>query len=558
MIFRCLWLFFLLISGAGVHAARAAPLDSGAILQQLDREKQSRRSIAPFPKPAEPQPVNAEAGAFTVLISAVQFRNNLNVSSSELQAWFARYMGRTYTFSGLEQLAGQVGEKYRSEGLWAKGVLPEQSLKDGLLVIDVVEGKLGDVQIEHKESPLNFSEARAYEFARSGQVNGGVFSIRAFQRAIKTLDAVPGVTASAVLKPGTQMGYTDVVVRMANTPLQSGSVRLDNHASRATSSGGLRGSAYVNLDGSFRQGEQFNLQFVHSRGTDVLTLGATMPFDSDGARWGSDATLLRYKLGEPLTAFGGHGDSRVNNIFFDQPFRNDDTATIRARLNYATKEFSNQFSGQTYSQKSLQSLTTSILASWPDQVGGGATNVMSASLTLGSLDVNGFADDAGSSGAFKKLNLLFNRAQYITDQDEIFLAMTGQYSRNNLDSSEKMSLGGPTGIRAYPVGEASGDLGLIATVEWRRQIAEDVQGVLFWDHGVVTQDAMPYAGQASPRRLQLRGAGVGVKWQLSEGLEFFAQVSSRIGTNPAADGAGLDTDGSKRDPRAWFSLVKQF
>ena len=45
--------------------------------------------------------------------------------------------------------------------------------------------------------------------------------------------------------------------------------------------------------------------------------------------------------------------------------------------------------------------------------------------------------------------------------------MRGQLAFDNLDSSEKMELGGAYGVRAYPEGEAFGDEGYIATAEAR-------------------------------------------------------------------------------------------
>ena len=47
------------------------------------------------------------------------------------------------------------------------------------------------------------------------------------------------------------------------------------------------------------------------------------------------------------------------------------------------------------------------------------------------------------------------------------LQWRGQWTNNNLDSSEKFSLGGPYGVRAYATAEAMGDRGWLGSVELR-------------------------------------------------------------------------------------------
>ncbi len=60
-----------------------------------------------------------------------------------------------------------------------------------------------------------------------------------------------------------------------------------------------------------------------------------------------------------------------------------------------------------------------------------------------------------------------------------------QLSSGNLDSSSKFSLGGPAGVRAYPVGEGSGDQGLQLSLEARRAMGASGTGLAFFDLGGV-------------------------------------------------------------------------
>ncbi len=129
--------------GIGLEAFAATP-DAGSIIQQIEQERRDWRT----PKNLEEQsPVTREIDAPTdsvvVNISAIEFRGNVNIQSKELQEFFNPYLGRSYDYDGLQTLARMVGEFYRSKGLWARGILPEQTLESGKLIIEIVEGELG-------------------------------------------------------------------------------------------------------------------------------------------------------------------------------------------------------------------------------------------------------------------------------------------------------------------------------------------------------------------------------------------------------------------------------
>jgi hemolysin activation/secretion protein len=87
--------------------------------------------------------------------------------------------------------------------------------------------------------------------------------------------------------------------------------------------------------------------------------------------------------------------------------------------------------------------------------------------------------------------------------------VNGQQASKNLDSSEKFSLGGVNGVRAYPQSEATGDEGYKATIELRRTLTANVQGTVFYDYGSVKINKNPFGPAASNNR-SLGGVGFGV------------------------------------------------
>ena len=123
-----------------------------------------------------------------------------------------------------------------------------------------------------------------------------------------------------------------------------------------------------------------------------------------------------------------------------------------------------------------------------------------------------------TNGHFCKFNVEYRRLQRITDQFNLLFAYAAQGANKNLTAAEKMALGGPNGVRAYPVGEAPGDVGQIGTLELRWLVPKlqvfggDLTLSTFIDHGqVMTQKNPPSAVSAvSANKRSITGAGFGI------------------------------------------------
>jgi len=98
----------------------------------------------------------------------------------------------------------------------------------------------------------------------------------------------------------------------------------------------------------------------------------------------------------------------------------------------------------------------------------------------------------------------------------VLVTATGQWASKNLYRSEKFALGGPDGVRAYPSGEASGDLGLLvrSEVRWAPPVTgrwvQALELSVFVDAGTLTINRRPWTSGNNYRTLA--GAGVGVTY----------------------------------------------
>ena len=140
------------------------------------------------------------------------------------------------------------------------------------------------------------------------------------------------------------------------------------------------------------------------------------------------------------------------------------------------------------------------------------------------------------------------RLQRLSDRFSLYTQLQGQWADGNLDSSEKISLGGAYGVRAYPQGEASGDQGWLANLELRYALTDAWQLSTFVDHGEVRLNKDAWSNGENHRSLS--AAGVGARWA-AYGWQVNAVAAWKLGN----DDPQSDVD---RSPRVWAQVVRFF
>ncbi len=182
-------------------------------------------------------------------------------------------------------------------------------------------------------------------------------------------------------------------------------------------------------------------------------------------------------------------------------------------------------------------------------------------LVNGNLDINNAAaltQDALTSnakGSFNALKLSFNHIEPINNDSSLTFSFNAQQASGNLDSSQKMVLGGPNSIRAYDSSALSGDTGYKASISFKHIVTRGsygaIQGEIFADAGRVKLNKKPWGNSTSRNELSIQGAGVGVNWYAPDQWRVNFLVASDIGNKPDEL---KDVDSS----RVWLEISKEF
>ncbi len=170
----------------------------------------------------------------------------------------------------------------------------------------------------------------------------------------------------------------------------------------------------------------------------------------------------------------------------------------------------------------------------------------SLSWTTGRLKREATNDNLNTRGSFSKLNVDVARLQALPNGFTAYGRVSSQNASKNLDSSEDMVIAGANGVRAYPVGELSGDEGWLTQLELRYSLGEYAP-YAFYDHARIRVNA----DGTGPSRT-LAGYGLGMRYQRGSWSADVALAWRSQGGRPV--------DANERDakPRVWVSMDYRF
>ena len=551
-------------------------IDAGVLQQQIQKEAPGVFA-APLPgveAPTTEQPQTEET--VNMLIKGVQLQGVHLVEEHALLEALAPSLGKSYSMQGLQKLVDVVTDFYSAHGFLVQAYLPEQSIQeDGILVIQVLEAKLGNVTVENKDRQARISDKRAADYALALNSVGQPLNLISLEKSVALLSELPGIKASSALEAGEKKGETNVHLSLSRTSLIDARIEAKNGGSRST--GVAQAVASVAFNSPFNMGDQASFYGLYSEGSTFNQATYSLPIGYRGLRLAMTANYLDYENIGQYKANGGFGDAWVLAANLSYPIKRSQSTNANLTAGVENKGYLNRnlASKEVNSGYQIQNLNLGgTLNHYDNLLGGGVTNV-SGNLIFGHLDIN---SDTPSNylvsngrryvpNTFTKFTFNVARVQVLpVDGFQLNVNLNGQLSTENLNSSEQFYLGGPNGVRAYPVAQAAGSQGVLASFELQKQVQEHLQASIFLDAGTVQQYKDPYTdwqGQTgASNTYALYGAGVGLKWNVGK-LNLSGLVAWKLGNNPlktVQNGAYVsrDNDGTDTGPRAWINSSYSF
>lgn len=547
-------------TAASLAVDPAAVPDAGQTLRELQRPAPAV-PVMPFLPQVEIErggriPMS-ELPGFRLVVHAFRITGAKAFAAADLQALLDDFTGRELDFAGLQQAVDRITRHYRDHGhLVSRAYLPEQDVSSGIVEIAVLEARIGKTELRN---PARLADARIRTMLDDAGVSDGRPVLAApLDRALLLLNETPGVrSARAVIKPGAALGQSDVILETEAAPLVSGSVDADNFGYRYTGAYRLGGTLAVNSP--LRIGDLLTARLQASNEALLYNrLAYQHPVGGRGVTVAASYTSSRYELGGAFAALGVTGTARALGLDVTYPVIRSAGFNLTASAGIETKDLHDSVATPAdESDKTTRPLNIAIAGTGVMFYGIGYG--FNAGLTFGDLEIKTpaalAADQAGpgTDGGYAKFNYSLALHKRLALRWSLYGAVVGQLAANNLDSSEKFSLGGANGVRAYPQGEAPGDDGFIVTAEIRwlllTRSARTMQLAAFMDAGGITINHDPYDASDNGRRLASRGFSV--TWSLPKHVMLRAMWAQKAGTEPA-------TAEPDQDSRYWMQLVKTF
>jgi hemolysin activation/secretion protein len=414
----------------------------------------------------------------TVKVSGFQVSGNTLLDPKAVDAVLLPMLGQR-TLEELRRAAAAVQALYAAEGYGAVvAYLPPQTGHDGLVTINVVEGKVGAITVSGN-SRFSADNVKA---SLPALQPGTTPRLRDVDAQLRIANENPAKQVQVLLKPGQQAGQADVALLVQEQSLQRFSIGLDNSGNERT--GDYRASLgwqHASISGHDDVlGAQLQVSPTELSQVKVLSAGYRWPLyarrmvidgfaaysDVDGGTTASLAGDLRFvgrgrvfglRTGWYLPRLGEF-DTRLSVGLDRRAYLNRcDIAGLPAGAcgpageSVAVSPLSVEYSLQSAGEQPL-----------------GFSVSLHHNLGLGGSHTGAAAFEAVRAGAKRRysvLRLAMTAAMPVGEQWQLRGRLNGQWTPDQLVSGEQFGFGGAQSVRGYEERELIGDMGLAVALE---------------------------------------------------------------------------------------------
>ncbi len=461
--------------------------------------------------------------------------------------------GLEVTLGVLTLMVHEITAYYAQEGyILARAFIPEQEIKDGVVRIRVLEGRVGEVQVMGNE---RFNTEDILDRMKPVQEEP-IFNKNTLEKTLLQLNDIVGLTSKTTLKPGQKFGTSDVLLEVTESRPYRFSFDGDNFGSRFT------GEERYGITGIFGStlifGDQFSFRAVQSNDEQLfLNPVYILPLNNYGSSLKFSYTFSEFNLGDSLAALNSGGKANIASFVLNHVVHRERTSEFHVRLGGELRYFENGILGQDSSNDKIQNVYFAFSGFLADFLDGRTFYNFRFQQGFGETDVT----DPLNSRFLGRGDVLIAKMEIQRFQSAFFLNSyfmlqgRGQWVDGRVLSPDLFPIGGYGSVRGYPLAEAAGDNGYTLTVEYvlpfpfkiplsdkpqMRSLDQVVSLFGFLDHGeIFVKDPQP--GETD---VDMNGAGFGVRVNIPQWGPNYPSMSFSVAIGyPVLNGA-KPSDGS--------------
>ncbi|MEX0899474.1 MAG: ShlB/FhaC/HecB family hemolysin secretion/activation protein [Gammaproteobacteria bacterium] len=398
------------------------------------------------------------------------------------------------TIGQIQQVADAVTAIYQQAGFFlARAVVPAQEVTDGVVVIQVLEGRVGKAVAENNQKYSERLLVRPFT-----GLEGELITVPAMEDALLVLSDYPGLQAFGTFRPGEEVGTADIVVSVQAEDRFAFSSSFDNHGTDLT--GEYRFALTVDYNNPVRRGDQLSVTAMKTMNPDNTTLGQLnyrFPLRDPRNRLLFDASRNAFDISGGTTAnLSGLSTSasigyervltrgRNRNWYFQTDFARKrgesflDEVDVIGQDDLAVLGFQVRYDRIVAASNVIESGFLRLDHGFDDQFGVPSDE---EALTPTFLPQPG---RQGTVPSFDKVTFGYSRLKAMTPRNTLLLRLSAQWSDDRLAPMEQFSIGGANQLRALPVSHYLGDRGMFASAEWTIRMGEGWTSGFFYDYAV--------------------------------------------------------------------------
>ena len=381
-----------------------------------------------------PARINNEA--ITIHIAQVDFSKSEIFSESELYKFKLLAEDQDLTAEDINNFIQIINEQYAKKNiLTARATL--ESLKDGILKIDLMEARIGSIYIEGNKYNKSWFLKKQLRSKSSDILN-----LQVLEEDLKNFNKdARSIKLSAKLKPGQEYGTTDVILKADESFPYHFSASWDSFGRETT--GLLRGGFMASADSLFGFQDRLTGAINLARSSFNPFVDYNVPINRKGTRFGGS-----YMYGKSKVTSGDYKDFDLNanthvfSAYLSHPLV--DNSKIQLKLNTSAnfKLSTADIAGYQYTKYKDYNLA----------VGFGGRYNFKRSVLFGSIySTNGIIQDdmRSFSQYFTKVNADGYYIHYLPKGIIATVRTGGQYSPYNIPFVEQYQIGGISSVRGY-------------------------------------------------------------------------------------------------------------
>ena len=431
--------------------------------------------------------------------------------------------GMEVTLGILHLIAQEITSLYGMQGyILTRAYVPEQEIENGVVTIQVVEGKLGKFEVRGNEKFKSEEILARLKPLR----NDPALKESTLEKYLLGLNAIHGLKVKAVLKPGEVFGTSDLTLQVEESRTYHVAFDADNFGSRFT------GEERYGLTGEVGSllvlGDRFSLRWVTSdENQDYISPSYSIPVGPYGTTFSLSYIFTTFNLGGNLAVLNGGGEANILTADLSHTLFRTRTSELNLTLGGELRNFQDDLAGAPSSNDKLSNIFLETGGFFKDSLGAHTFYTLRLQQGLSENDIS----DPLNSRFLGRGDILVSSFDVIRYQSAyigktyLIMKSRGQVVTQRVLSPDLFAIGGFGSVRGYPLAEAAGDNGYFISAEWvvpfpfkvamvknprPIQLDQMVSFFAFLEHGQVFIKN-PQPGE---RDVELNGAGLGVRLNL--------------------------------------------